>query len=146
MRWTHVLEDGLSDLRLSLRLFARRPGFTAAVVLTLALGIGGTTAVYSVVRAVLIEPLPYPMSDRLVRLHQFDVEDPTEDHNVTGVHFQEYREGAPFLEVAAVDDYEEGGADLMIGDSPERVRSLRVSPDYFAVLRTHPASGRGFAE
>lgn len=82
-RWTRILEDAASDVRLAVRSLRKRPGFCAAAILTLALGIGGTTAVYSVVRSVLVEPLPYPRSDRLVRLYQFDgrrrrrLQDPT---------------------------------------------------------------------
>ncbi len=93
-RWTRVLEDTVSDVRYGLRSLGRRPGFAAAAVLTLALGIGGTTAVFSVVRAVLFEPLPYPESERLVRLYTYHEEDPEEDQYVSAVHFKEYRDRA----------------------------------------------------
>ena len=145
-RWTRVLEDAASDLRLAARSLARRPGFTLAATLTLALGIGGTTAVYSVVRSVLFEPLPYPESDRLVRLYMYDADDPSEDQYVSGVHFREYRDLAGFLDpVAALYTYDETGADLTTGDMPRRVRTLQVTPGYFRALGATPIAGRTLA-
>lgn len=60
------------DLRFAIRSFLRSPGFSAVTVLTLALGIGATTAIFSVVYGVLLRPLPYPDSDRIVRVWQLD--------------------------------------------------------------------------
>src|SRR6266480_5236781 len=61
-----LLEDSVRDLRHGIRLLRRSPGFTAAAVVTLALGIGATSAIFSVVRTVMLEPLPYPDPDRIV--------------------------------------------------------------------------------
>lgn len=143
--WT---DRGLQAPRLRpiLRGLVRSPGFTVAVVLILALGIGGTTAVFSAVRAVLLEPLPYPDSGALVRLYNTEPGEPDGREFVTAPHFLYYREHASAFEsLATVYTYDETGVDLMVGDRPERVRTLRVSPSYFRVLRQAPMLGRTFA-
>jgi len=133
------------NLRHAARGLLRTPGFTLVVLLTLALGIGGTTAIFTVVRAVLVEPLPYPESEALVRFYQYDIEDPTAYGSVTQPHFLHYREHAgSFADVATVYSYDETGADLMVGGQAERIRVLRVSGDYFDVLGVAPSAGRGF--
>lgn len=146
-RWTRLLEDTISDIRYGARSLRKRPGFAAAAVLTLALGIGGTTAVFSVVRGVLLEPLPYPDSERLVRLYAWADEEPSEDLYVSAVHFLGYRERAEsFSDLAAIYTYQETGADLLVGDRPERVRTLEVSPGYFELLGARVVRGRTFTE
>ncbi len=82
------------EARVAVRGLLRSPGFTAVVVGTLALGIGGTAAVFTVVNAVLLEPLPYEEPDQLVRLYQFDEEDPARDLYVSAPHFRACRERA----------------------------------------------------
>jgi len=144
-RWVRGFENLLSDLRYGLRALRSRPGFAAAAILTLALGIGGTTAVFSVVRSVLLEPLPYERPGQLVRLYQLDVEVPEENLFVSAPHFQDYRERASsFEELAALYTYHEVGADLVIGDRAQRIVVLPVSADYFRLLRREPVLGRGF--
>ncbi|MGD2070482.1 MAG: ABC transporter permease, partial [Gemmatimonadota bacterium] len=120
-------------------------GFTSVVVGTLALGIGGTAAVFSVVQAVLLEPLPWDRPDQLVRLYQFDEEDPATNLYVSAPHFLSYRDQASaFQDLVAVYTYEEVGADLRVGDHSERIRLLRVSSGYLALLGRAPVAGRGF--
>jgi predicted permease len=145
-RWVRGLETLVSDLGYGVRTLRSRPGFAAAAILTLALGVGGTTAVFSVVRAVLLEPLPYKRPGQLVRLYQFDVEEPEEELFVSAPHFKEYRErAASFQQLATVYTYHEVGADLLLGDRTERIVVLPVSADYFRLLRREPVLGRGFA-
>lgn len=133
------------ETRFAARGMLRSPGFTAVVVGTLALGIGGTAAVFSAVRAVLIEPLPYDQPDQLVRLYQFDVEEPATALYVSPPHFLEYRERAvAFQDLAAIYTYDETGADLLVGERSERVRLLRVSSGYMELLSSEPVAGRGF--
>lgn len=145
-RWVHRIEVLLADTRYALRTLRSRPGLTAAAVLTIALGVGGTTAVFSVVRGVLLRPLPYEEPGQLVRLYQFDAEEPEANLYVSAPHFKDYRDRASsFEDLAALYTYDEVGADLVLGDRAERVRLLPVSADYFRVLRQEPVLGRGFA-
>jgi putative ABC transport system permease protein len=139
------LEEIARDLRYALRGLRARPGFAAAVVLTLALGIGGTTAVFSAVDAVLLRPLPFPAADRLVRIYAASAKNRDAEWFATPVHFLAYRGAAPALEaVAALDTYHQTGADIGTGSDVRRIRTLQVSADYFDVLRARPALGRAF--
>lgn len=146
-RWTRVLEDALLDAGYAIRSLRRRPGFAVAAVLTLALGIGGATAVFSVVRAVLVEPLPYPDPGSLVRLYMWTEDDPSENLYVSAVHFREYRERAEsFTGLATVYTYDETGVDLSVDGRAKRVRTLHVSPGYFPLLGARPLLGRTFTD
>lgn len=142
---TRWIEDAARDIVFAARSLARRPGFALAVIGTLALGIGGTTAVYSLVEAVLVHPLPYEEPERLVRLYQWDEEEPDADLFVSAPHFLDYRGLASSFEaLASVYTYAETGADLMLEGTAERVRALRVSSGYFNVLKQRPLLGRSF--
>jgi putative ABC transport system permease protein len=127
------------------RSLARTPGFTATVVLTLALGIGGTTAIFSAVNQVLLEPLPYAAPEQLVRLYQSPLAGPDEEWYVTGPHYGAYRDRLTSLQhVAASHTYDDEGANLELPGGAERVRLLRVTSNYFDVLASPPAAGRTF--
>jgi predicted permease len=133
------------DLRDALRQVRRNPGFAAVVALTLGLGIGGATAVFSVVEAVLLEPLPYQESGRLVRLYQQRPDRPDTRDVVAATHFSFVREhSASFDDVAALAHYSEVGADLVTARGAERIRVLPVSSGYFETLRATLPLGRGF--
>jgi putative ABC transport system permease protein len=140
MRW---LEDLIQDLRFGLRQLRRNPGFTAVAVLTLALGIGANTAIFSVINAVLIRPLPYRDSNRLVELmrtNKFGYPQQT----ITASEFLYWEEhSTAFDGVAAVDSLS-AGYNLTSSPLPEHVDGLRVSSDYFRVFGVHPLVGRGF--
>ena len=115
------------------------------VALTLGLGIGGATAVFSVVDAVLLAPLPYQEPGRLVRLHQQQPSRPDTRSVVTAAHFSFVREHAgSFEDLAALAHYSETGVDLVGRRGAERLRVLRVSSGYFETLRAPLALGRGF--
>lgn len=133
------------DVGYALRILRRAPGFTAVVVTTLALGIGGTTAVFSVVQAVLLAPLPYEQPGQLVRFYQQEPENPSSRYFLTGVHFKELRDYASSFEsVAALMTYSETGLDLIEEGQPQRLRVLEVTSDYFRTLRSGPLRGREF--
>jgi len=136
---------GLSqDLRFSARsLLARRSrSFTLVAVLTLALGIGATTAMFSVLYGVLLRPLPYPESSRLVEMAQ-RYQGQTGELAVTYQEFQFLRDhSAVFESLAATTSV---GFNVFTGSEAVRANALRVSRDYFRVLGVAPALGRAFA-
>ena len=143
-RGTRLLEDSAGDFTLAIRALRKSPAFALVAILTLAIGIGGTTAVYSAVDAVLLQPLPYGESDQLVRLYQHDVGS-TYSGYVTPVHYLDYRQLLPSMEsVAAIDDYHAASADIGGSDHPERIRLLPISANYFATLRVPAALGCEF--
>ncbi|MEO7360859.1 MAG: ABC transporter permease, partial [Gemmatimonadaceae bacterium] len=143
-RGTRILEDSIGDFKQALYALRKRPSFAIVAILTLALGIGGTTAVYSAVDAVLLQPLPYAESYQMVRLYQYFVGDKTDTY-VTPVHYLRYREQLKSFEgVAAISNYRTVSADIGGSTHPERIRLLPVSAEYFSVLRVVPKLGRAF--
>jgi predicted permease len=139
-RW---LEQLWQDLRYGLRMLAKNPGFTAVAVLTLALGIGANTAIFSVVNAVLLKPLPYPESGRLV--HVLWAFQNSTAESVTGTEFEFWREHNRVFECAAAVGLFPDGANLRSGDHADYVKALTVSRDFFRTLRVQPFLGRGFS-
>jgi putative ABC transport system permease protein len=129
----------LADLRFAARMLARRPGFTALALLTLALGIGATTAIFSAVYPILVEPLPYPHSDRIVMVYERE----RKDGSASRLGFTTFkdleRDSKSFDAMAALN---EGSATISGGEQPERFTSNRVSAGYFDVLGVHAAYGR----
>ncbi len=142
-RGTRWLEDTRGDIAFTLRTLAHHKGFAAVVILTLALGIGGTTAVFSAVDAVLLRPLPYQESGQLVRLYVGYTEYPDARNFVSPVQYGVYRDQLETVEsLAAVLTYSERGADVGSGTDAHRIRLLYTSANYFDVLRVAPALGR----
>jgi len=134
--------DGLLlDCKYAIRSVASARTLALAVVATLALGIGANTAVFGVLHAVVLKPLPYEEPDRLVRVYHSSN---GSDEYLPGPELLGYRQGSRTLDVAALYTYSAEGADLTSGAEPERVRTLSVSADYFRVLRVHPTLGRVF--
>jgi len=131
----------LQDVRYGLRMLAKNPSFTAVAVLTLALGIGANTAIFSVLNGVLLRPLPYPSPKQIV---QFNLEwkDGTLNDTLTAPEFEFYRDhSSAFAALAAFRGNEE--LSIKRGNSTEWIRSLRVSDGFFPALGVHPALGRG---
>jgi putative ABC transport system permease protein len=131
----------LRDCRYAVRSLLKARGFTAVVVVTLALGLGANTAVFGVFNAVVLTPLPYPEPERLLRLHQTEG---NSDGYFPVPGFLDIRDQARTFEVAAVYTYAELGADLTDRSRPERVRRLRIGAGYFELLRVAPTMGRTF--
>jgi len=135
-----IFEPIARDLRFALRQLSRRPGLTVAAVLTLALGIGANTAVFSVVSGVLIEPLPYPEPDRLVRVYDESPDFPR--FPVAPAAFNDYRElDLPFSGFAV---YSVGNLQFSADDRPEQLTCMRISSEFFDVVGLPPVLGRGF--
>src|SRR5881398_3045664 len=131
----------MTDLRYALRQLAKSPGFTGIAVLTLALGIGPNTAIFSLVYGVLLKPLPYPESDRLVGLAE-TYQGNRSELAITYDEFRFLEEHNPVLERLAVSTAV--GFSVFTGDIAERVNGLRVSKNFFATLGVRPEVGRDF--
>ena len=131
------------DFKYAVRSLAVAPRFAAVVVITLALGTGANTAVFSVLNAVVLKPLPYEDPERLVRVYQAS---PGSDENgyLTGLTAVDYRNRSQTLDISVLSIYSVQGADLTGRGEPERVRNMPVSADYFRVLRVHPILGQIF--
>lgn len=140
----------LRDVRTSLRTLRKRPVFSSVVILTLAVGIGANTAVFSVLNGVLLKPLPYPEPRELVRIYQAFQTTETgevqyEGNYVTGPDYLDYREQTEVFDgMAAFYSYREMGSDLTGGDGPERVIRMPISAEFFQVLGVPPLFGRSF--
>ena len=125
----------------ALRQVRRSPGFAAVVIATLALGIGGTTAVFSVVQAVLLAPLPYDEPGQLVRFYQQEPDKPdTRQRHRRRALQRSARAAASFEDVAALRHYSETGLDLVRDGRGQRLRVLRVTSEYFRTLRSPPVA------
>src|SRR5215510_11149845 len=137
------MKSVLGDLRFALRTLARSPGFAAVAILTLALGIGANTAIFSVVDAVLLRPLPYATADRIVwGWGQFPA---NRYASISPPDFQDYREKNTVLEQTAA----MGGRAVQLnlggaGEDPEQVACASVSAGFFEVFGAAPTIGRTF--
>ena len=135
----------MNDLRHAFRQLLKNPGFTAVAVLTLALGIGANTAIFSVVNCVLLRPLPFPAANRLVMIqgiHQREGRSDQRFESVFDPDFKQWTEqNSVFQHMAA---YGSGAITLLSGGEPRRIRSAEVTIDFFALLGVKPLAGRTF--
>ena len=135
------LEIALQDFRFAFRTLRKSPGFTTIAVLTVALGIGANTAIFTVVYGVLFRPLPFPEPGRIVELVEMD-QGQSGEMDLTATQLQRLREfGQPFEHITGWTDV---GFNVVAGNSAEHVRGTPVSADYFQVLGVHPEVGREF--
>ncbi len=132
----------LSDLRFALRTFRKNPGFVAVAVLTLALGIGANTAIFSVVNGVLLRPLPFPQPDRIMALWQNDLADGVVKNTVSMPNFLDWHDQNGVFEAMAT--YQFGAVTIAGPSSPVRLRTATVSDGFFDVMGVAPAIGRVF--
>lgn len=132
----------LSDLRYATRTLAKRPGFSATVILTLGLGIGANTAIFSVVDAALLRGLPYQNPDRIIHLWERGETNAPSQREASYPDFLDWKTNNKTFESMA--GYGEAGLILNGRDSSDFLMAGRVSADFFQVLGVQPALGRGF--
>ncbi len=131
-----------NDLRYGFRQLRKSPGFAAVAVLTLALGIGANTAIFSVVDTVLLRPLPYHEPDRLVLISETESAAPADELGVAAQEYLDYRDQSrSFSSVAA---FESVGFNLTGEGEPQRIRAARMSAAAFPTLGVSPLMGRAF--
>src|SRR5688572_11481079 len=134
----------MQDIRYALRTLRKQPVFTLVAVLTLMLGIGANTAIFSLVYQILLRPLPYPEADRLVFVWNSYPLMGLQQASVSIPDYLDRRTQAPAIEDAMLFT----GRSLNLADSGEavQVRGLAVTPSFFSTLRRQPMLGRGFTE
>ena len=133
------------DLRYAIRTLARSPGFTAAAVVALALGVGGSSAIFSVLEGVVLRPLAAPQPEQLVRLYETIPGDaPGHDRNPYSTldYLDVAKESGAFESVAG---FQNTRLSMTVGSGPEQLPAGKVTASFFATLKVHPALGRGFA-
>ncbi|HET7563752.1 MAG TPA: ABC transporter permease, partial [Gemmatimonadaceae bacterium] len=136
------METLIHDLRLAFRSLRKTPGFTLIAVLCLALGTGATTAIFSVVNAVLLRPLPYPQPEQLVRIYEASTVKAGFHGSVAPANFLDWRrENTVFAQLA---EYNTVSVNLQSDAAPERLSATTASANLFSMLRVKPELGRTF--
>jgi putative ABC transport system permease protein len=136
------IQDFLQDFRCAARTLRKSPAFTAVAILTLALGIGANSAIFSVVDAILLRPLPYPQPDRLVRIWESSVRYDSSRNVVNPFNFLDWRDRSQSFEsMAAISGLM---TNLSSHGQPVAVPGMQVSPEFFSILRVAPFLGRAF--
>jgi putative ABC transport system permease protein len=134
------MDSLLKDIRFAIRSLLKRPGFTAIAVITLALGIGANSAMFTTVNAVLLRPLPYPESDRIVLLEGVNPGKGITQSNMSMPDLADWQSQTTVFEKIA--GFISGGSLLTSGDETERVRGASVTSDFFPLFRTNASLGR----
>ena len=141
-QWTRI-ESLAADLKYAIRQLRKSPGFAITVILTLAVGIGANTAVFSVMNAVLLRPLAFPQPERIFQMQKVNSAGVNDDTSIPL--FFEWRDHSRMLRSVAAYPALPIGFNLAEKGHPERVPGLRVSADFFRVLGVEPRLGRNFA-
>ena len=144
MKWIGIWELTLQNLRYGVRTMSRNSGFTLTAVLTLALGIGGNTAIFTVIRGVLLKPLPYRDPDQLVRLSTDDARLNVKDVGFNQIHYDELKSAAQSF--SGIGAFFIAREDMTLSGTgePESIKVARVSASFLRVLGIEPIMGRSF--
>ena len=142
VRMREWIESLLADGRYALRTLRRTPAFTMVATITLALGIGATTAMFTLVDGILLRPLPYPDAERLVRIIQSYPEKGLDTWGLSQQNVAMYHDRA--TDFAAFAGYRAGEVTLRAGDRPEHLSVVLVTADFFRVIGVGPVMGRAF--
>jgi predicted permease len=142
VRGIRLLEEVWQDLRHGARILLKKPGFTLIAVMTLALGIGANTAIFSVVNAVLLESLPYRSPEELVLLRHIYETTGVKSESVSNADFQDWRARNHVFADMAI--FRGDGFALAVGNDLEEIRGATVSANFFQLLGLNPIRGRTF--
>src|ERR1700745_3437237 len=134
----------IQDLRFAFRQLRKSPGFSAVAVITLALGIGANTAIFSIVNAVLLRPLPYPEADRIMVLNESS--GPGQDYSVALPDYFDWRNDNTVFEHLAATHKESRNLSGIPGREPERISCASVTRNFFNVVGMSAQIGRSFSE
>jgi putative ABC transport system permease protein len=137
------METLFKDIRYGVRSFLKRPGFLVIAVSTLALGIGATTAMFTIVNSVLLRPLQFPEPEQIVLLEGINPAQGVTQSNMSVPDIADWHQQSQSFEQIA--SFVSGGIFLTLGDETERVRATSVSAEYFPLFRTNPVQGRWIA-
>ena len=143
-RMGRLLETIWQDLRYGARALRKQPAFTLVAVITLALGIGVNTTIFSVINSLLLKPLPFPEAERLVMVWQSKADDPESRNIVSAPNFRDWQGQNSVFAGMAMFDSGGKGYNLAGGGEPEQVSGVRVSSGFFDVLGVPPLLGRTF--
>ena len=131
-------------LRFALRQLIKNPGFSAVAIVTLALGIGANTAIFSIVNAVLLRPLPYPNADRIMVVNESS--GPSQDFSVSLPNYEDWKRDNHVFEYLAITRRESRNLSGISGQEAERIPCAYVSEEFFNVIGVSPNLGRAFTE
>jgi putative ABC transport system permease protein len=140
----NMIADLWQDLRYGARMLMKRPGFTLIAVVTLALGVGANTAIFSVVNAVLLKPLPYPESEQLMMVYGEFPALKTNQMRISLPEYVDFQQQTRSFAASGVFDGVSANLASHEGGEPERVEGAELTPEMFAVLRVRPLLGRVF--
>jgi len=141
-RGVSFIESAMQDLRFAFRMLCKSPGFTAVAVLTLALGIGANTAIFSVVNTVLLKPLPYPHPEQLVNIWRTHGQG--EIGSISIPDFNDWQ--AQNTDFQGMSAYTTSRFNLHGESAPQAVEAASVSPNFFEVMQVSPQIGRSFTK
>src|SRR5499426_587192 len=139
------IETLIQDLRYGSRMLLKIPGFALVAIITLSLGIGANTTIFSLINSLLLKPIPFPQADRLALVWQSQVNNPNSRNIVSAPNFWDWQRQNDVFENMAVFDTAGKGYDLSGDGEPERVSGLHVSAGFFDTLGVKPHLGRAFS-